>query len=69
MQKTYLYGVSLRLEDLLAEATDGACPIVRECLEGCACGDAILWVANLGVIDIVTSGTYIFFHSSRGVMC
>ena len=69
MLKAILYGVLLCLEDLLAEATDRAYPIVGECFKRCACGDAILWVANLGVIDIVTSRTYIFFHSCRGIRC
>ena len=69
MLKAILYGVLLCFENLLAEAADGAYPIVWECFKRCACGDAILWVANLGVIDIVTSSTYIFFHSCRGIRC
>jgi hypothetical protein len=52
----------LHLEDLLAEAAKGTCPILGYILPCCACRYAILGIAYLRVVDIVTCCAYILFH-------
>lgn len=49
-------------EYLLAKTAQRAGPIVWKFLKWGACCDTILWIALLGVIDVVTGGTNILFH-------
>ena len=53
----------LLLEDVCAKAAKRASPILGKFLKGSTCGDAILGITYLGVINIVTCCANILFHT------
>jgi hypothetical protein len=55
-------GLLLHLEDILAEAAERTGPVLSYILPRCACGNAILGITHLRVINIVTCCANILFH-------
>ncbi len=51
------WSVLLRFEIALADAADGAYPIVGDVLKRCSCGDAAIWITYCGVVDVTANFT------------
>ena len=47
----------LGLEVVLADAADGAYPIVGDVLKRCSCGDAAIGITYCGVVDVTANFT------------
>ena len=47
----------LWLEVILADATNGAYPVVGDVLKRCSCGDAAIRITNCGVVDVTANFT------------
>lgn len=52
-------------EYFLTHSAEGANPIFGEVFKTCAGGDASFGVTNFGVVNVVTNGAKILFHSSN----
>ena len=51
-----------RSEVFLADAAQGAGPVVREFFEGSSGGDAVVGIADSGIILVPSDAANIFFH-------
>ena len=51
------WSVLLRFEIALANAADGAYPIVGDVLKRCSCGDAAIGISYCGVVDVTANLT------------
>lgn len=52
-------------ELVLANAANGACPIIGEVIESGTGSDAVVGVADFGVVNITAHFTYVFVHDCQ----